>query len=246
MVSYLLLWIPSLLCGIHVVRTGREMYWLWILVIAPMIGPAIYVLAVILPELLGGRTARAMGAAARQALDPERELREAQRALDDAETVANRIRVARAAAVLGRWQEAEAQWRQSVHGHFAHDPTVLLGHAAALLELGRYEEALKRLEELKALGREGDTPQASLAFARVYEGLGRFGEADAPYRFAADRVPGLEAGARYVAFLAKAGRRADAQIGLGEIERRLAKISPPLRAEARRWRDLAARAVAGA
>jgi hypothetical protein len=244
--GYILFWIPSLLCGIHVVRTGREMFWLWILVIAPILGPAVYVLAVILPELLGGRTARAMSAVARQAFDPERELREAQRALDDTPTVGNRIRIAKAAAALGRWQDAEIQWRESLHGHFAHDPTVLMGHATALLELGQYEDALKRLEELRALGRDGETPQAALAFARAYEGLGRFAEAEAPYRFAADRVPGLEAGARYVAFLVKAGRQADAQLGLAEIDRRLAKISPPLRPEARRWRDLAARAVVGA
>jgi hypothetical protein len=121
-----------------------------------------------------------------------------------------------------------------------------MGHATALLELGRHEDALKRLEELRALGKDGETPQVALAFARAYEGLGRFAEAEAPYRFAADRVPGLEAGARYVAFLVKAGRQADAQLGLAEIDRRLSKISPRLRPEARRWRDLAARAVVGA
>src|SRR5262245_31157751 len=124
MTGLILLWLPSLLCGVHAVRSGREMYWLWILVIAPVLGPAGYLLAVILPELLGGRTARAVGAAARQALDPERELREAQRALDDAPTVGNRIRIAKAAAALGRWQEAELQWRESAQGHFVRDPTV--------------------------------------------------------------------------------------------------------------------------
>lgn len=56
-------------------------------------------------------------------------------------------------------------------------------------------------------------------------------------------MPGLEAGGRYVAFLAKTGRKADAEIGLAEIDRRLAKIAPPLRAEARIWRDMAAKAA---
>jgi hypothetical protein len=48
---------------------------------------------------------------------------------------------------------------------------------------------------------------------------------------------------RYVAFMAKTGRRGDAEIGLGEIERRLGKIAGPLRGEARVWRDMAARAL---
>jgi hypothetical protein len=243
MLMIILTYLPSLLCGVHVVRSGREMYWLWIFIIGPLIGPAFYFFAVLMPEWMGGSTARGVGKAARQALDPDRDYRNAMRALEDTPTIGNRMRVAQAAAALGRWSDAEAQWAQCVDGHWAEDPTILMGHANALLELGKYADALKRLEQLKALGREGETPVVALALARAYEGLGRNDDADGAYRFAADRVPGLEAGGRYVAFMAKVGRRQDAEIGLAELDRRLTKIAPPLRAEARIWRDLAARAI---
>jgi hypothetical protein len=239
----ILSYLPSLLCGVHVVRTGREMYWLWIFVIAPMLGPAFYLFAVLIPEWMGGRTARTVGKAARQALDPERDYRNAMRALEETPTVGSRMKLAQAAAALGRWEDSETQWAQCVTGHWAEDPTILLGHANALLQLERWQDALARLDQLKALGRDGETPVVALAFARAYEGLGRNDEADDAYRFAADRVPGLEAGARYVAFMAKTGRRGDAEIGMTEIERRLAKISEPLRGEARIWRDMAAKAL---
>ncbi len=243
MLMLILTYLPSLLCGIHVVRTGREMYWLWIFIIGPLIGPAFYFFAVLVPEWMGGRTGRSVGKAARQALDPERDFRNAMRALEDTPTVGNRMRVAQAAAALGRWSDSEAQWALCLDGAWTDDPAILMGHANALLELGRHDEALKRLEKLRSLGREGETPQVAMAFGRVYEGLGRSDEADSAYRFAADRVPGLEAGGRYVAFMAKAGRRGDAEIGLAELERRLQKIAPPLRAEARIWRDMAAKAL---
>jgi hypothetical protein len=243
MILLILSYIPSLLCGVHVVRSGREMYWLWIFVIAPMLGPAFYFFAVLLPEMMGGRTARGIGKVAQQTLDPERDYRNAMKALSDAPTVGHRMKVAQAAAALGRWDDAEAQWALCAGGHWGDDPVILLGHADSLLELGRFDEALKQLEKVKALGREGQTPQAALAFARAYEGLGRDAEADDAFRFAADRVPGLEAGARYVAFMAKTGRRDDAEIGYGEIERRFAKIAAPLRTEARLWRDMAAKAL---
>jgi hypothetical protein len=239
----ILTYLPSILCGIHVLRTGREMYWLWLFIIGPWIAPAFYFFAVLVPEWMGGRTARGIGRATQQALDPDRDYRNAMRALEDTPTIGNRMKVAQAAAALGRWDDSEAQWAQCVDGHWAEDPAILMGHANALLELGRYQEALKRLEQLKKLGREGETPAAALAFARAYEGLGRNDEADGAYRFAADRVPGLEAGGRYVAFMAKAGRRDDAEIGLAELDRRLTKIAPPLRAEARIWRDIAAKAL---
>lgn len=60
----ILSYLPSLLCGIHVVRTGREMYWLWLFAVAPMLAPAFYFFAVLLPEMMGGRTARGVGRAA--------------------------------------------------------------------------------------------------------------------------------------------------------------------------------------
>jgi hypothetical protein len=239
----ILTYVPSVLCGIHVLRTGREMFWLWLFIIGPMIAPAFYLFAVLIPEWMGGRTARGIGRATQQALDPERDFRNAMRALEDTPTIGNRMKVAQAAAALGRWDDAEAQWAQCVDSHWAEDPAVLMGHANALLELRRYQEALTRLEQLKKLGREGETPVVALAFARAYEGLGRNQEADDAYRFAADRVPGLEAGGRYVAFMAKLGRREDAEIGLAELDRRLAKIAPPLRPEARVWRDIAAKAL---
>lgn len=243
MLGIILFYLPSLLCGVHVVRTGREMYWLWLFVIGPLIAPAFYVLAVIVPELVRGRTGRTVGKVARQALDPERDYRNAMRALEDTPTVGNRMKVAQAAEALGRWNDAEAQWQLCADGAWADDPAILMGHALSLLELGKYVEALAKLERLKALGPEGKTPTVALAFARAYEGLGRNEEADDAYRFAADRVPGLESGGRYVAFMARTGRREDAEIGLAEIERRLQKIAPPLRAEARIWRDLAAKAL---
>ncbi len=243
MMMLILTYLPSVLCGIHVIRTGREMFWLWLFIIGPLLAPAFYLFAVLVPEWMGGRTARGVGRAAQQALDPEREYRTAMRALEDTPTIGNRMRLAQAAAALNRWEDAEAQWAQCADGQWADDPAILLGHAHALLELDRHAEALKRLEQLKALGREGETPVVALAFARAYEGLGRNAEADDAYRFAADRVPGLEAGGRYVAFMARTGRRDDAQIGLAELDRRLQKIAPPLRAEARVWRDIAAQAL---
>ena len=57
MLGIILFYLPSLLCGIHVVRTGREMYWLWLFVIGPLIAPAFYVLANAFDALPDGLTA---------------------------------------------------------------------------------------------------------------------------------------------------------------------------------------------
>lgn len=159
MLGLILFYLPSLACGFHVVRTGREMFWLWLFVIGPLIAPAFYFFAVLVPEWMGGRDARSVGKVARQTLDPERDYRNALRLLEETPTVDARMKVAHAAAALGRWSDAEAQWALSAEGGWADDPAILMGHTYALLELGRYAEALERLDKLKALGPEGKRQQ---------------------------------------------------------------------------------------
>ncbi|MDT1000351.1 hypothetical protein RNI08_31975, partial [Pseudomonas aeruginosa] len=62
-------------------------------------------------------------------------------------------------------------------------------------------------------------------------------------RAAVLKMPGFEAISRYTAFLAEAGRMAEAKDQLGEIDQRLARAAGPFRKEAQAWRDLAAAKV---
>jgi len=231
-----------LLC-VHVVRTNQQMYWLWIILAFQPLGGLVYLIAIVLPETFGGTTARRLGQAARATLDPTREYRAARQLVDDAPTVANQMRLAQAAAGLGRWDEAERLFAEATRGIHAEDPTLLLGRAQALVELNRPAEALPLLDQLDALPDHTPSPQESLTLARAYEGLGRHTEAETAYKWASERLPGLEGLARYTAFLARTGRKAEAREMLAEIDKRAARTKGAFRAEARTWRDLAAQAV---
>jgi hypothetical protein len=236
----------SILLCVHVVRSNQNMYWLWIILMFQPLGGLVYLVAIIVPEMMGGRTARRVGAAARQSLDPGRTYRTAKADYDNSPTVAHAMHLGAAAAALGRHDEAEALYHEAAQGVHADDPALLLGRANALIELGRFAEALSVLEKLGQDEDRGRTPQAALALGRAYEGLGRDAEADGAYDWAAGRMPGLEAYGRYAAFLARTGRRAEAQEALAEMDRRIRSADPYFRREARAWRDLAAAALAGA
>lgn len=233
----------SILICVHVVRTGQAMYWLWIILMFQPLGGLVYVVAIILPEMLGGRTARRVGAATRQGLDPGRAYRAAKADYDRTPTVAHAMHLAAAALALGHHAQAEALYREAAQGVHADDPALLLGRANALIELGRFGEALPVLERLGENVDKGRTPQAALALGRVYEGLGRMSEAGAAYDWAVSHLPGLEAYGRYAAFLARSGRRAEAKAALAEIDDRIKSADPFFRREARTWRDLAASAL---
>ena len=245
----LLLAMAPLLIGIalcvHVVRTNQPLYWIFLILFVPLLGSVIYLIAIVIPELTGGTRAKRMGLAARDALDPGREYRQAKSAIDDSPTVHNRMRLAAAAASLGRHAEAEQLYGEAMQGIHADDPALLLGRANALIELGRAPEALPLIERL--LDEQATrSPATALAQARVLEALGRFAEADAAYQWAAGRLPGLEALARYAAFLARVGRKDEAADHLAEIDRRIERSNPQFRRESRPWRDLAAQALARA
>ena len=236
----------SILLAMHVVKTGQQMYWLWIILAFQPLGGVVYFLAVVLPDMLSGSAGRELTAAARNALDPKREHRQAKERCDDSPTVANRTRLAAAAAALGRFGEAETLYREAAEGIHADDPALLLGRARALLELNRPAEALALLDVLGEQGEVGRTPSAALAMGRAHHALGHIAEADTAYQWAAARLPGLEGLARYAVFLAETGRRAEAEDAFAEIEKRAAKTRAHFRKEARLWRDMVAEALQGA
>ncbi|HUO12113.1 MAG TPA: hypothetical protein VMU37_05090, partial [Caulobacteraceae bacterium] len=75
------------------------------------------------------------------------------------------------------------------------------------------------------------------------EGLGRQAEAEEAYRSAVERLPGLEAMARFAAFLARTGRGDQARDLITEMDRHIDRAAPQFRREYRGWRDLAAQAL---
>ena len=174
----------SILLCVHVVRTNQQIFWIFIILFVPVLGSLVYLAAVVVPEMVGGTRAKRMGMAARDALDPTREYRNAKAAAGDSATVHNRMRLAAAAAALGRHGEAEQLYDEAAQGIHADDPALLLGRANALIELGRANEALPLLDKL-AEEQPTRSPSTALAQARVCEALGRYKEADAAYQWAA-------------------------------------------------------------
>ena len=237
----------SIAIAVHVVRTGRELFWLWIILIFQPLGGLVYFIAIVLPELTRGSGARKLEQTARAALDPAREYREAKRACEDTPTVRNQSRLAEAAAELGRFEEAEQLYAQAAQGIHAEDPALLLGRANALLELGRPQDALDVIQLIPG----GETidplaPGAVLALARAHERLGHAEQADAAFAEAVQRVAGFEAFGRYAAFMARNGRKDEALAAVADMDKRLTKLSGHFRREGKHWRDLAAKALSEA
>lgn len=119
---YLLIPLLQILCVVHVVRTGRNYMWIFILLFLPGLGVIAYVIVEILPGLFGSRAARGLRSAAVSHLDPARELRRRRQALEETDTVDNRRLLAEALVASGQPAEAMELYRGILTGIHADDP----------------------------------------------------------------------------------------------------------------------------
>ena len=98
---------------VHVIKTGRNTLWIWILIIPYLAIPGIiaYLIIEVLPELTRSRGAQRTARGLRRAIDPGRELRRYESEAQIAGNVANRQRYAEELVRHGRYDDAIAQYR---------------------------------------------------------------------------------------------------------------------------------------
>lgn len=201
--------IVALFFAIHAVRTGRQMYWLLILFSFPLLGSAVYFFAEYLPDLRFNRTARSAAHAIKSFVDPDREMREAQLAYDQAPTVGNCIRMAQALLGKGDAPGAAGQFRECAQGSFADDPDVLTGLAEAEFASGNATAAAAALATLFKHHPVRNTGAAALLHARVAT-VTDADNAEAAFHHAVLTGNGPEPLVRYGHWLRDKGRSADA------------------------------------
>ncbi len=224
---------------VHVVRTGQDKFWIWIMIIAPGAGGLAYAAAVLLPQLFSSRTAQQVGQKIQARLDPERAVREARAALDMADTAQNRINLADALLLRGDARDAAQLYDEALSGVFADDPAILfkLGHAR--LEMNRAKEALDLFNRVRETSNLGLTPDQELLVARAYADSGQTGKALDLLKALVPRFSGEEARCFYAKTLNEAGRSAEAREVVRDILQREQRAPKYQRKDQKNWYDWA-------
>jgi len=242
---YLLIPLLQILCVVHVVRTGRNYMWIYILLFLPGLGTIAYAIVEILPGWFGSRTARGLQSAAVSTLDPGRDIRRRRQALEEADTVDNRRLLAESLVAAGQYQEAIELYQKSLTGIHADDPGMLLGMARAAYGLGRYDAALMAVQHLGETNPRYQPTEAQLLHARALEALGRDDEAADDYAALVTHAPGEEVRCRYALLLKRHGDRSAAKALFDEILTRSRRAPRHYRSQEREWIDIARREAAG-
>jgi hypothetical protein len=226
---------------IHVIKTGRNQLWIWVLIFLPLGGALAYLAVEILPGLFRSRAARRTARGFRRALDPGADLRRYESETRVTGNVASRQRYAEELVRHERYDEAIAQYREALSGLFEHDPNLMLGLAEAQFGKGDASAARSMLDELIRLNPDFRSPSGHLLYARALEAEGNVSKALEEYKVLAPSYAGAEAAVRYAQLLRTQGRTEEARQVARELLEQ-ARIAPGHYRRAQRlWLEAAQR-----
>jgi hypothetical protein len=202
---------------VHVIKTGRNMLWIWAIALLPLVGSIAYTVVEIVPEVLGGRTARRAKTGMRRMLDPDEALRRASAEVEISGNVDARRRLAEELFERGQYQAAVGVYQGGLTGIFEHDPTLLLGLARAYFALQDFAAARATLERLTEHNPDFKSADAQLLYARTLEAQNALDEAEQVYAALAPGYAGAEARLRYGVLLKRRGKLPQAQRVLKDL-----------------------------
>jgi hypothetical protein len=209
----------ALFCAVHVVRTGQQLYWLFILFAFPLLGSLVYFFVIYMPNSRLERGALKAVAAAAKAIDPTKQVRVARAEYEDTPTAQNQMRLAAALLEVGDSEEAARLYEGGLRGPFASDPDLRFGAARAFAESQRFAEALGHLEHLRSTRPDYRPDSVSLLLARCYAGTSRQSDARQEFERSVERFGTFEARAEYAIWALATGDASTAARLQSEIDK---------------------------
>jgi hypothetical protein len=214
---YLITLVAIVAAIVHVLRTGRPMWWIMLIVFLPAVGCLAYFFVEVLPSLRQSPAARRALRAARNTVDPNRGVREGTLEYERSRNIETATNLADELTKAGKFDEAIRVCNDARVGLFEDDPKLLLALANAQFAGGLYADTIASLDYLRDKNPGFRAPDGHLIYARALEETGATQRAVKEYDSLARYYPGAEARVRQALLFKKLGRTAEAQQLFAEI-----------------------------
>ena len=191
---------------VHIIRTGRNTFWIYVVIFAPVVGALAYFIVEILPELGNNRAVRQANKAILNTVNPNRDIRQLADTLEVANTVDNILNLANALEERGSYDEALALYAKAQMGMYKEDPFILLGKARVLFKKNEFASAKETLDTLIAKNPEFKSPEGHLLYAKSLEGVGEIDKAKREYETLCEYYSGPEPQCHYARLLKAQGQ----------------------------------------
>jgi len=229
---------------IHVIKTGRDWWWILLLLFLPGIGSIIYVVVELLPSLRGNMTARRAARRVTDLVDPGRNLRQQALEYQRSNNVDSATRLANELTKDGKPDEAIEICEKARVGIFESDPTILLALANARFAKGEFAKTVETLDSLREKNPDFHSPDGHLLYARALEAEGATERALEEFEALARYYPGAEARVRHAQLMKRLGDTAAAEDAFRRILED-ARLAPGhFRRAQKEWLEIARRELA--
>jgi hypothetical protein len=206
----------QLLCIVHIVRTKRSSYWIYILIFLPIGGGFAYLAVELIPSLLGGRgrnrPATTLSDIVVRTVSPTARLRKYEREVDFSLTHENRRMLADEYLACGEYEKALGVYETLSVGTFSADAELMLARAKCLYALKRYAEGYALTISLDGRNywyrKESEVDLKLRLMEHVEADIGRVAQLYSEYD---KRFQSFEFGYHHAEFLARNHRTAEAR-----------------------------------
>ena len=198
-----LAFIIQLAFAIHVVKSGKEIYWIYIIMFIPGIGAAIYFFTQVLPDLGQSRTVHTAKNSLLKAIDPQRELRKKKEQLALANTLDNKLKLAEECYQANMLDDAIELFQSCLTGLGEGDPDIMVKLSQAYFAREDYQLTIQTLDEATEKNPSYNSADAHLMYARSLEKLNKTKLALSEYEVVSENYPGEEGRIRYALLLVK-------------------------------------------
>lgn len=203
--------IVQLALVVHIIKTGRNTTWVFIVLFFPLIGALAYFIIELLPGLTNTRAAKSAQRSLAHAVDPDKALREATEQYAVARTAQNALALAQQHLARGNHAEAKELFERSLSGVHSDDPELLFGLAEAHFGLGEFAGTLRALDDFKRAHPGKTTQDGHLLYARALQELGRVDQAIDEFRALVGYAAGPEPSCRLAMLLKAQGHDDEAR-----------------------------------
>lgn len=227
----------------HVMRTGRQVYWVFFILLAPGIGSLAYFIVELLPDLSKSSAGQRAMRGIRKTLNPGADLRQREHdhrlsgSVDAARHLAGEL------LDHGRVDEAIEHYEKSLSGIYEQDPDLLLGLATATFANKDFEKSRDALDRLIEHNPDFRSQDGHLLYARSVAACGDDEKALEEFKAVTAYYAGAEARLHFGVYLEEHGDRDAALLEFEEIVNAADLAPRHYRKAQKEWIDQAKSAI---
>lgn len=210
--------ICQILCGFHVVKTGQDRYWIFLIILAPGVGCLIYLFSTMLPSMIGTRGGQKAIKKLHNTINPTRNLKALRDALSIRDTAQTRTNLADELLALEQYEEAITHYRCALSGINTQAPETALKMAQAQFAIKDYAGCQQSLKDLLANNPGYQSQDGHLLQARALQEQGNLDAAAQTYEQLVEYYSGPDARFYYATLLKQQNRIPEAKEQLEEIQ----------------------------